>query len=90
MNHPELVENQPESVFQDCAKTRTEFIKYRETNLTKRQVITLTNYSVADGWRYDWNWVRYRQGEGDEDRVELENWIAARKKELLAGIGVKI
>lgn len=56
---PQLVAEQPEAVYKDCGKTRAEFVKYRDTNLNKKQVLTLTNYSVWDGWRYDWKWIDY-------------------------------
>jgi len=87
-NHPELVENQPEEVHADCGKTRDEFVKYRNQNLTTRQVMTLTNYSVNDHARYDWKWIWHVYEEGRPERAELDKFKREQSAALVAEIGL--
>ncbi len=88
LQHPELVENQSEAVYKDCGKTKEEFLDYRDTFFSERSVITLTNYYVWDGWRYDWQWVRYRRDPNGEDAVKLREFTEELRVRVLTEIGV--
>jgi transglutaminase-like putative cysteine protease len=80
LSNPGLVETQPDSVYKDCGKTKEAFIRYRDEFLTKKQVVTLTNYYVWDYWRYDWKWAPKTPGLGE--------YADELRKKLLTDIGV--
>lgn len=88
VSRPEIVETQPPATYAACKATREWFIKYRDENLSRKQIITLTNYSVMDYKRYDWKWVCYRHGPGDSDGIEHAKFMKTLKEQLLAELRV--
>lgn len=80
--NPQLVEAQPESVYKDCRKTKEQFVKYRDDYLTKKQVVTLTNYYVWDYWRYDWKWIDYGGLQTPEHEAERRQSLIKALKEI--------
>jgi len=86
--HPELVENQPESVHEDCGESRERFVWYRDEYLSTRSAATIANYFVWHGWRYDWRWVRIGSDPDDESCRRRKREEERIDREVLAEIGV--
>lgn len=88
LRNPELVENQPESVYRDCGTTREKFIWYRDEYVNSRADGTVSNYGVWDDWRYDWNWTRICYDKTDPGRVERRKFNLECRIKVLTEIGV--
>lgn len=95
IQNPDLSRTQIEAVLRDCGKTREQFIRYHETNLIRRQAITLTNYFVWEGGKYDWKWlccdsVIYTQIASGQTPGSPPGQLSgdALRRQLLAEIGV--
>ena len=86
--HPELVENQPDSVYQECGTTKEGFVAYRDNHLSTRAVASISNYFVWDGWRYDWTWVRICYDKSDEEHRQGKKKRAELRIKLLTDIGI--
>lgn len=88
LRRPDLVGNQPDAVYSHCGRGREWFARYRDQYLDRRQVITLANYAVWDSGRYDWKPVCVRYAPDDPEEVALQRFMAERKAQLLAEMGL--
>jgi transglutaminase-like putative cysteine protease len=88
LQDPGLAERQSEAVLADCKRTREKFLWYRDEYLTKRAVVTLANYSVWDGWRYDWRWIA--SGKANPRFQERQVLRKELRRKLLGELGITL
>ena len=87
---PELVENQPDSVYQGGSTTKEKFVWYRDEYLSNRSSATISNYCAWDWWRYDWRWIPVSRAPGNADTERLRRERRALDRRLLAEIGITL
>ncbi len=88
--NPDIIKNHADTnpVFENCDVKPDVWTWFHDTFLNPASVLSITNYSASDYWRYDWKWKL--SGKDAEDFQRRQKIKKENRRKLLAEIGVNV